>query len=619
MELDVLIKMKINGLLKKNSIDNLYYSDFCEAIAKTKFSTEDIVKYLITKANAELEKEKPTNLLNKLMYSVFLIADCGAGDYIMFKKETAKEMNNLIINYLEKTDIESQEEMKKIIEDFQEFMQTFYISANDQTTEISDEQLKELEQELANTKKEIADLNLQLTDLSQKINKKNKEYEKLKQSEISLKQIKNKLEITIENLKKNQTIQRNQIQTYIQEIKENQKEIINLQNTVSELEISLATIEGQYNVEVLLSKEKDNLISNYSQKEKELALKEANLVQKQIEDNQIVELILTKLYLEYKIDIESIILELEKLGIKRNKQQIYNQLQLLRTKLKIKGPFFDTFPPTYQIDKSAPQYSEPFNYGVRDYQRCLDFLIKSDLHIKTTTNLEELTKKNDDLYNYCIKNNINMIFDLGDSFRIYSSEKNIENLKEIESLIDKYISATPKNTGIYQALLGGNHDEEVLKFGINPIEILSQSCEGFIDLGYAHRLITLGNPNNCLMFHHPHQRFNENGIINNRSNKDIQDYLNNFYNGRKKINREHVYCDMLGHTHKSKLDFFNSYCTVPSYSKDRIKNGCWHLKIYFDQNQNIDYIIFIPIIYENNLIATSEIVYQKLKKKNKLY
>lgn len=615
MELEPIIKMKVNGLLKKYSIDNLYYSDFLNIITKTKFGPEDVVNFLIERATTELEKEQTTPLLNKLVFSVFLIADCSAGDYIMFEKDTAIKMNNLITSYLAKTDIESQKDMKNIINDFQDFMKKFYASTTDKDSEHDSEQLMELKEKLINANKEIDSLNSQLTDLSKKIDKKNKEYEKLKQSEISLKQIKNKLEITIESLKKGQTEQRNKIHTFIQEIKENQKELTNLQNTIRELEVSLSKLDGQYNIEVLLSKKKDELISNYSQKENELAIKESLLLKKQQEDNKIVELILTKLYLEYKIDIDNIIFELEKLGIKRSKQQIYEHLQELKTRIKIKGPFFNTFPPTYQIDKSAPQYSDPFNYGVRDYQKSLDFLLKSDSHIKSTTSFEELLHKNDALYSYCVNNGINMIFDLGDTFRIYNLEKNIENLKEIEKILDKYISTTPRDTGIYQALLGGNHDEELLKFGINPLEVLSQAREDFIDLGYAHRLITLGNSNNGLMLHHPHQRFNETGLITNKSNREIQDYLNNFYTSRKKLNRENVYCDILGHTHKSKLDVFNSYCTVPSYNNDRIKNGCWHLKIYFDQNKNIDYIIFIPMIYENKLVPTSEIVYQKLKKK----
>ena len=94
----------------------------------------------------------------------------------------------------------------------------------------------------------------------------------------------------------------------------------------------------------------------------------------------------------------------------------------------------------------------------------------------------------------------------------------------------------------------------------------------------------------------------------------MQSYLNSVYNIIE--DKHNIYCNLIGHTHKSKIDSINNYCTIPSYTKDRIKNGCWRMNIHFDTNKHIDHIVFIPLIVENNeLTPMTEITYQKIKTK----
>ena len=77
-----------------------------------------------------------------------------------------------------------------------------------------------------------------------------------------------------------------------------------------------------------------------------------------------------------------------------------------------------------------------------------------------------------------------------------------------------------------------------------------------------------------------------------------------------------TYFNMIGHLHRSKIDFNNNCCLVPSYNKDRIKNGAWHLKLSFNNDHEIENINFIPLIIEaDQLIPTSKINYQKVRKK----
>lgn len=195
----------------------------------------------------------------------------------------------------------------------------------------------------------------------------------------------------------------------------------------------------------------------------------------------------------------------------------------------------------------------------------------------------------------------------------------IEDLQIVEQWIQELSDCIPQNTGIYLLNVGGNHDKNFLATGIDPLSKLQQYRPDFINLGYNHVHIILGNQlktDNCLALHHPVHRINETIGQNLSENSNVKNYLLNYYrcNQNNSITRDKVYCDFLAHLHRSKLDICNSYCQVPSYTRDRVANGAWHLKIYFDSQKNINYIIFIPlIIMENQLKQVSEIPYQKIK------
>ena len=78
--------------------------------------------------------------------------------------------------------------------------------------------------------------------------------------------------------------------------------------------------------------------------------------------------------------------------------------------------------------------------------------------------------------------------------------------------------------------------------------------------------------------------------------------------------RKKAYIDLFGHFHASRLDMLNQYCSVPSLFKDRESNGAWHMKIYFDDKNNIKHMVFIPLMVNDKITKASEVGYQRVLK-----
>ncbi|MBQ8681959.1 MAG: hypothetical protein IJ509_03505 [Bacilli bacterium] len=597
MQLDTLTKLEISKLLKK-SIDDVYYSDFTNLIkkSKTKFQYEDIVQYLIDKFIQELPKQ--TKITAKIVSTMEIIIGYSADKDILMSKDTTNRIVKSIIRCKEKENDEFLFEQINKLEETLKFCYPQFLVSKDmiQETENSDN-IKQLETSLNEAQNKVAKLETIIDNLERKITKQNKDYEIVKQQKITLTEIKNQLESQLHQLEK-------------EKINKDTK-LINLEKEILEFQTQFKKIEHELAEKLELMSNAFDTLNDENKANKE---KLTELERQANRTNLINETIITCLYRNQKITINDIIHELTKLKINTSHQEVYQHLMELKGKIKIDGPLLNTMPPSYKINKQEPIIHNPFNYFIPDSTKELNILVKSDSHITPRINVTELQMQNDILYNYCSANNIQLILDLGDTFDIFNSIKsqNLDNLNSIRKLIDTYVNSIPQNTGIYQANLGGNHDSALLEFGINPLELISNQREDLINLGFYHRQIQLGSPSNILYLHHPNRRFQEVGMMSN----ELQSYFHNFYN-HQSIDKDNIYCDLIGHTHKSKLDIINSYCQVPSYTKDRVINGCWHLKIYFDNNNQISYINFIPLITNNNkLTSTTEIPYQKIKRNN---
>ena len=98
------------------------------------------------------------------------------------------------------------------------------------------------------------------------------------------------------------------------------------------------------------------------------------------------------------------------------------------------------------------------------------------------------------------------------------------------------------------------------------------------------------------------------------NSEDLIHYLNGVYNKQGR-SRDDSYIDIIGHTHKSQFNFPNSYCYIPAFFEGKSKKGAWHLKIYFDENTDIECMAFMPLNITTKLVKNNELIYQKVLKK----
>ncbi|MDE5888393.1 MAG: hypothetical protein K2H20_00060, partial [Bacilli bacterium] len=212
---------------------------------------------------------------------------------------------------------------------------------------------------------------------------------------------------------------------------------------------------------------------------------------------------------------------------------------------------------------------------------------------------------------YCEENGIKTILNAGDFFS-WTRLKGKQRGAVCQRIVDKAILKYPSRKGIKHAILGGNHDKDMLAVGVDPLQLMAEAREDFINLGYSHCKITFGGSVSILDsigMHHPNRRFPETVGDGEYTTSKIVNMIKG-YNGRNGIDSDNIYVDLLGHIHMSSLDTENGICIVPSYRKDRVVNGAWHIKVYFKDN-HISNIVFIPIIKTRKLIPTTEINYQK--------
>lgn len=610
----ILEKQKIIRLLKEHSINDLYYSDFVKIITesrKTKTSNkmthDDVINYLTQKALSELETKEKLNfmLLSKIIYVMVTIITCSSEDGIQLKNETVKAVDQMIkkskekpidpLNGLDQT-------TKKQLNILEEILVKYYLEVLEIEEPNQNETVKQLKTELYTLKQQLMEYEI-----------KKQTYEK---NRIKLEKELKKSRVTSENLKSSQQKLTTTIQSLNQELKEYKKKQLELLKSIDEKKLTITNLLSlQEEIKTLTTK-----IAELEQ-EKETLNKELDCHhlkdEQSAQEKHIREIILSQLYTQ-PASFERLKEILAAQGFKKSIQFINEQLNLLSDRVHIYGPSFETIPPVYKIDTNPFPAKNPFYLPISSKSE-LDILVIADIHKKFQAILPEEV---DIAYDYATANDIQYIFNLGDNFSIQQKNHSLltlENLKKLEEMLEDFATSFPKNTGIYLFNLGGNHDDVMLKFGLDPLQRLQQYRSDFINLGYNYAQIIFGdqtNSNNKINLHHPRVKLTESLATNPDQSTAVKDYLSKFYQ-KYSIDKDTIYFDFLAHVHRSKLDIVNSYCQVPSLTKDREANSAWHLKFYFDSQKNIDYIIFIPLIITNNqLKITTEIQYQKTRKIN---
>ena len=192
------------------------------------------------------------------------------------------------------------------------------------------------------------------------------------------------------------------------------------------------------------------------------------------------------------------------------------------------------------------------------------------LTINTTDNLEKIRiiltsdshygsiKQNlectDRMFEYCINENINLIFHLGDFFEgvhpnLINNQKYNSTTEQIEKVLENY----PMVDNILTVTLLGNHDASFwLDAGIDIKTILENRRHDIIPIGYEQGVVTIDSFN--FVLEHPIERVNYNNFTYNPNISKI--YLH-------------------GHSHRFKLKTNGNYLDikVPSSSGYKQENN----------------------------------------------
>lgn len=383
--------------------------------------------------------------------------------------------------------------------------------------------------------------------------------------------------------------------------------ILELNQKVNELEESLKLVQDE-NFSLVDYKQKYMDLSIKAQELRKV-IREVNKQKKTEEKHTKMSSIMYEKMLADRVGIDNLLSAISKQGIETDRQEVVSVLSDMKRFLTVDSSFFSTSP-TYKI--CTPNITEDGNFSIDVPFNCkhYDIMLISDIHIKEFD--KNLLSKFDLLNDYCVKNGISLVLNLGDFYDGYIHSLDYEKAKKTYSVVEESISRIPKVDGIYHAILGGNHEKSMARYGFDPISFLTREREDFVNLGYTHSTISLGNPDTILGsfdIHHPDNydmqiELTADGVDIN----SVNNYLQNIYSNQGR-SREDSYIDIFGHTHKSHFNYPGSYCYLPPYAI----NYATHLRVYLDDDTDIKYMIFMPLHSNGqHLVKNDEIVYQKI-------
>lgn len=637
-------KLKINKYLKEHSIDDLYYVNLCDAIGKRgKIKDIEFLEYFVEAVLKEFNKEEKISMkhvskivsvissfiewihddegiideqlldkirsleeyydayLNRTNYSIDLEFTDGVLVSLLDKVNElypTESKNESVVKYLQEID-RLKDEVKSLSRTLEE-LNTRYKNL----TERCDKKEKALQaknieyahanQSLFDKEKEIEGLQTMISSLEAKISQMEKEL-------LSFQELNEDLFAEIDPLKQRSDSLASLVEELRATIQELSKQIDQLTVANEELASYKDKYEALAPVAETLQKEE-----NQRKIEKEESLKNAEM------ETRMQSLIYQYLLVE-GLTIDSILLKLQSDGYSTSKDFVYRLLQTMKSKIHIDSGTF-SLSPEYRI--LAPKVDEDGSFHIQVPKGCksYDILLVSDFHLKDFDETE--LKIFDKINEYCTDNHISLILNLGDFFDgVVEETPSYEGAMQNYQYVEKAISLIPRKKGIYHAVLGGNHDDRMLSYGIDPMQMIADEREDFLSLGYSHCTVTFNGTKSLLSsfaLHHPSSfdyqiHLKKKGFDSTLLLEDLERYY--LRQGRV---RNDSYVDILGHMHKSFLHYPDSYYFVPAFAKyHSLKEAC-HLRVYFDEKTQIKYMVFMPLVLQNKMIKASEMVYKKI-------
>lgn len=606
MALTPVDKMRITKYLKEHAVDDIYYLDLCDAIGKRgKVSDHEFIEYFTDCVVKEFRKNEKISI--KQLTKIICIIE----NFLNWMHEEGNEIDDKILDIIRSFEDLYDEYLNRTNYDIDlEFTDNVIGLVLNTVNELYPSK-GENSDSLGKYINRIAELEETLKSLRRELDEANSMYKVLEETHDK---ISGKLDVA------NQSVidLGRESRSKSKEIQQLSETIESLNSRIIELEGLLTESRGQVDYYLPFGKQCEELSAEVLRLKTiiEDDIKEqTELVRKRAQDSQ-VEAIIYQQILFDGANIDAILRNLKSKGIVTDRSDVYSILARMKKMINIESNSF-SLTPSYKI--LSPRISEDGEFKIDVPAGCkhYDIMLVGDFHIKDIDH--KVLTGFDLLNNYCANNGINLILNIGDFFNatpghIFEYSDAISNYQVVE----KSISMIPRADGIYHAVLGGNHDRNVVKYGFDPIKMLCEGREDFIDLGYTHSTIALNgfyNPLGKFDIHHPYTfdfpvDLDDDGI----DLVDINGYLNDVYSKQGR-SRDDSYIDIFGHTHRSQFNYPGEYCFIPSYFEGKSRRGACHLRIYFDEETDIKYMVFMPLTICDRLVKNTEIVYQKMLKK----
>ena len=630
-------KVKITKYLRENPIGEIYYLDLCDALGKRgKIKDIEFLEFFVEAVIKEFKKNEKISIkqVSKLVVTV--------ESFLEWVHEAGSEIDEVILDKIRSFEEYYDEYLNRTNNDIDlEFTDGYLASLLKVVNELYPKEEKS--ESVVQYLNEIADLKEQLRTLK-------KEYDNLAQLHASAQR-------KMDQVNKTYYQKSSEVSNLLNTISNNERIIGNLNKSISELEQKVKVLEAKLELsgtelddlrpykglyeelvkdffdikeQLRISNEKldeckgyrelyENLLAQFNELTDKVEQQRKEKAQQDSEkrrDKHLMELIYSQL-IDGKITINGLVSYLkDSKGMNVSPDKIKSLMVQLKREFNIASSSFAT-EPSYSLVMPRYVTDDTFTIDVPYDCECYDILLVSDFHISSFD--KSVLSEMDAINNYCVNNNIKLILNLGDFFEGFGGSRvfDYENAKQNYHLTEKAISLIPKADGIYHAVLGGNHDKNILRYGFNPIEMLAQERDDFINLGFTHSTIALNGFSGILGqfdLHHP-QTFFSISVKNSGIDTDgLNEYLNKIY-GHIYRSRDDSYIDIFGHTHKNRFSFVDSYCFVPPLVEGQGKKGAYHLRVYFEPNTEIKYMLFMPLSFTDKLVANNEIVYKKILSK----
>ena len=583
-------KIYVNGVLMNCPQEYISYTTLINGKEE---NFEPVFYYLIELLD-NLEK-KSNKYICKLLNSLISYIECFNDNKYNLSEQIKDRIRKVKNDYQEIIKNKNEEPDKNIIETIEELIEKIDNNCFENEQEKEEQQKEEL------IDKKIEELNNKVVELKQEIDhqkEKNDKKKKLLYEEI------NRLKETINEITNLKNILEQENNNYNNELTKSNNENKKLQDEINRLkELNLKLKSFLISAE---NKTKEVEIELQKLKKEEEAKEKQEQINKEL-DNKIISLFLNSVFTLNKLEIV-----LNNNGFKCTESEILESLKRIRTTVNITNHHKKAYPQVYQVTK--PIYDSNCNFRINNFSDTLDLLITADWHITSTTSFEKTIAKIDKIYNYCAGNNIELIINLGDFLDIEQNsreEKYFTTMKLLDDIIEKF----PKDENITHAILGGNHDRRMFEVGVDPLQYIDNNRSDYINIGYdcARLLFSRNTENQAIGLHHP-DAYSINVYDIPELQKYIIEYLNKM-NETNAIDDYQMYLNLFGHFHVSRMDYENSYCMVPALMRTNVYNqsGMIHLRLYFDQLGNIEYLTIKSLVSDKQLLPVNEIVYQKRK------